>query len=171
MRGEHQEVLQMVNQILKDRTAIRLSGVCLQITHRFWMPGTSCAPGEEVFDVSAVWAGRTNSLRYSTKQRVLIDYLSRYRIGQTATQIVDGIESHPFYTHYATNARRFSKPLGRVHRTSIKAEIDVLRSNCVEGFSAFNVDIDPYKFIESIKTGKEVRYRLRAVIKPIHIRY
>jgi hypothetical protein len=171
MDNEHQTILRMIYQIMEERAELKARGGFLEITHRFWIPGTVCKAGEEVFDVSARWAGRTQSLPYSTKQRALIDYLSRYSVGQTATQIAAGMNTHPFFVNYGKNARGRVKFKCKINRTLVKTYISQLRAIGSAGFQALSVNIDPFDFIESIETGKERRYRLRAFVQRKHVEY
>jgi len=80
---------------------------------------------------------------------------------------------HPFFVRYGKNARSCGSFAHKIQRTWLKEDIYQIRDIAVAGFRELSVEIDRDSFIESIPTGREVRYRLKAtVIEPIkHIEY
>jgi len=171
MESEYEEILHMIDLIVQEHAELAIRVGRLEIIHRLWVPGTVCKEGEEVFDIVALRGDRTQSLPFSTKQRALIDYLARYKVGQTASQITAGMNIHPFFVNHGKNAKGMGKFKCRINRTSLKVDIERLRKIGTAGFRDLNLIIDPFHFVESIKTEKEVRYRLRAFVKWKHLQY
>ena len=102
------------------------SGPVLRIVHRFWVPGTECLPGEEVWSVAVVCDGRETNVPLSLSQKLLLNHLAETRhVPQSATQIVAGIRQSPFYAQHGMNggvaARR------KISRSAIKEYVKRLR--------------------------------------------
>lgn len=171
MRSEHDEIVRVIDLMLLERAERETLGLRLDITHRLWQPGTVCKGGEEVFEIVASYGSCEVSLPLSTKLRALVDYMARYKVAQTASQIAAGMNAHPFYKRHGSNAQGQVRFGCKVNRSSIKEQVSRVRIVIEDAFREFNIYINPFLFVQSVKTEKEVRYRLRAVASWKHLEH
>jgi hypothetical protein len=98
-------VLEKVHLLIAEMKYLRSTGPHFRVVHRFRIPGTDCAPGEEIVAVFLIYRGREYRLRLSLAQRILFDFLARHsRLPQSARQIELGIRADDFYKRHAANA-------------------------------------------------------------------
>lgn len=135
------------------------------------MPGTDCAPGEEVLALFLVHRGQKYQLRLSPAQLLLADYLLRHsRFAQTASQIATGIHASGFYSEHAINGRDRRQRIRHIPRTAIKVYVGRLRRALAIAFHEANLRIDPLDILtveESL--GNRVLYRWKAAVEVIHV--
>jgi hypothetical protein len=135
------------------------------------MPGTSCAPEEEILAILLVYRGREYHLRLSLALRILFDYLARHsRLPQSARQIELGIRADDFYKRYAANATGRTVLTRRIPRSAVKVYIKRLHLAFSLAFQNAGMRIDPADVLISRKTvGNEVGYQLKASCDWTHI--
>jgi len=149
------------------------SGLHFTITHRFWLPNTVCKEGEEVFSISIETPRGVVSLPLSTQLRILCDYLARHQfVALTASQIAAGINSHPFFKRYGANARGKVFRRRTASRAGVKQQMMRLRRVLAEVLQEAGMDFSPRALIVSeVSDSNERGYRLKAIVKWLHIEY
>jgi hypothetical protein len=164
-------VVDHVELLIAELNQLRSSGLPFKLAHRFRMPGTDCAPGEEVLAICFVPRGYEHQLRLSPSLLLLGDYLLRNsRFAQTASQIATGIHASSFYCEYATNGHGRRQRVRRIPRTAIKEYIKRLRRALALAFQEANVRINPLDVLtveESV--GNQVLYRWKAAVEVVHL--
>jgi hypothetical protein len=160
-----------VRLLIAELNQLRSSLLPFKIVHRLRLPGTDCAPGEEVLAICFTPRGHEHQLPLSPAQLLLGDYLLRnQRFAQTASQISSGIQASSFYSEkYATNGDGRRHRMRRIPRTAIRQYIRRLHKALAIAFQAANLGIDPRDVLtveESV--GNQVLYQWRAVVEVIH---
>jgi hypothetical protein len=173
MSAEYATITRMVDVLLFEQAKLITRGPRLTITHRFWVPGTLCKEGEEVFSVSVASYSGDVPIPVSLRPRLLLDYLARHQgVAQSASQIAAGIGSHPFYRLYGGNVGKGIFPTRRLSRTTVKEQVLRLRQAMAAGFSKAGLAISPERVIVSQKAEtNEVLYRLKAAVTWRHVEY
>lgn len=168
---EFATVLEGVDLLITERKELRAEGPHFLIVHRLRMPGTHCAPGEEVFAILLVYRGREYQLRLPLSLRLLFDYLTSHsRLAQSAAQIELGMRAGAFYSEHAANAGGRTQLTRRIPRSSIKEYIKRLRRAFALAFREAGLRIDPQSVLIAEHTvSNQVGYRLRATVDLVHI--
>jgi hypothetical protein len=167
---------------LGDRERIRNQGNLLgdpgsrgwgiEITHRFWRPGSICQDGEEVLDVVAFHGTRRHSLHLGTTQMVAFDHWAHYKVPQTASQWAGGFNASPFVQRHRAHARLQRMIRCQSSRTGMKQHFWRVPPIVIDGFKEVGIEIDESRVIERIRAGRETRYRLHPALHVVwkHIR-
>ena len=134
-------ILRAVNSALYRKAELQQKGPIIIITHRLWVPGTCCMPGEEVARAGVLHKGQEIPLRASLQLRLLIDYFAHQRFGQSAGQLAAGMNAQHFYGSHATNCRGRVFPGVRATRNSVKQRILRLRDIFQELFDTEHRDM------------------------------
>ena len=171
MSSSHAAILRAVDVILYERAALLRQGPCLTITHRLWIPGTLCLPGEEVLGVELRHRARAMALPLSLQLRLMMDYLARnQQQGQSASQIAAGINSHPFFQRHAANTPGRIDLRKRFSRAAVKQQI--MRIRRVLDLAAWRVGLmlcSSRILVSETSDTNETHYRLKAVVGWRHI--
>lgn len=159
-----------VELMIAELNHLRSSCLPFRLVHRFRMPGTDCAPGEEVLAIFLVYRGREYQLLLSPALLLVADYLLRNsRYAQTASQIAGGIHASSFYSDkYATNSHG-RRQMRRIPRSAIREYVRRLHKSLALAFHEANLRIDPLDVLtveESV--GNQVLYRWRAAVEVVH---
>jgi hypothetical protein len=157
--------------LIAEISQLRSARLPFRVSHRHRLPGTDCAPGEEVLAICFTPRGREHQLRLSPALLLLGDYLLRnQRFAQTASQISSGIQASSFYSgKYATNDHGRKQRMRRIPRTAIRQYIRRLHKALALAFHETNLRIDPRDVLtveESV--GNQVLYQWKAVVEVIH---
>ena len=155
--------------ILAERRNLRARGLHLIVSHLDHVPGTICAPGEMIGDISLGLPIPT-SLRLSQMSLLLMDCFCRHRIPLTASCIEQIMISEPFYVDYAANRigddRVFAKPDSRTVRVCVSR----IRKQMEMIFQELGLTIDPCQILTSEATDSNVTvYRLKATVEIMHV--
>lgn len=160
-------VVHNVRLLIAELNQSRSSRLHFRIVHRFRMPGTDCAPPEEILAIFLLYRGHEYQLRLSPALLLLGDYLLRNsRFAQTASQVSLGIQVDSFYSGHARRGQRRN----RISRTAIKEYIKRLHRALVIAFREANLRIDPLDVLtveESV--GNQVLYRWKAMVDVVHL--
>jgi hypothetical protein len=164
-------VVEKVHLLIAEMKYLRLAGPHFRVVHRFRMPGTECAPGEEIVAVSLIHHGREYHLRLSLALRILFDYLAHHsRLPQSARQIELGIRADEFYKRHAVNATGRTVLARRIPRSAVKVYVKRLHRAFSLAFKEAGMRIDPGSVLISHKTvGNEVGYQLKASCDWVHV--
>jgi len=164
-------VIDNVKLLIAEVNQLRSLGLHFRNVHRLRMPGTDCAPGEEVLAIFLVYRGHEYQLRLSPALLLLADFLLRNsRFAQTASQISTGIHASSFYSEHATNDHGRRQRMKRIPRTAIKEYIKRLHRALSLAFHEANLRIDPLDVLtveESV--GNQVLYRWKAKVEVVHL--
>lgn len=171
MSNRFAPVLHTVKVWLAGGKRLAALGPHFRVLHRFRQTGANCLPGEEVAWVLLVYRSRQIVLRLPRSLLLLFDYLARnHHFPQSASQIVAGLRTDPFYVKHASNVRTGTKQTRRFSHGAIKEYIKRLRRALQIAFDEAGLKLDPYSVLISEPTeGNEVRYRLRATVEWIHV--
>ena len=163
-------IIEEVEVLVAEIRELNESGPHFRILHRFHIPGTDCAPGEEVAGVWLVHRGREYHLRLSLALRLLFDYLARHsRLPQSATQIEAGIRSELFYTTHASAVMSIERFNRSIPRSYVRVYIERLRAGLTDAFVRAGLLKDVAKVLISQETVmNEVSYRLEATFEWVH---
>jgi hypothetical protein len=160
-----------VRLLVAELNQLRSSRLAFKIVHRYRLPGTDCATGEEVWAICFTPRGHEHQLRLSPALLLLGDYLLRnQRFAQTASQISGGIHASGFYSErYAQNGEGRRQRMRRIPRTAIRQYIRRLHQALALAFQEANLDINASDVLtveESV--GNQVLYQWKAVVEVIH---
>jgi hypothetical protein len=146
-------------------------GPHFRIVHRFHVPGTDCAPGEEVAGVYLIYRGREFHLRLSLALRLLFDYLARHsHLSQSATQIEAGIRADRFYAEHAANVHGSAKQIRSIPRSYVRVYMDRLRSALQRALQEASLELCVDRVLISQATVmNEATYRIKACIEWVHL--
>lgn len=142
----------------------------IRVVHRFRSPNVeNCQPGEEIFAVILICRGKEYPLRLSLALRLLVDYLGRHRLPQSAAQIELGVRANEFYRRHAANGNRGRALTRTIARSYVKEYIRRLHRALQLAFNEVHLNLDPRKVLEEVKTvGNEIGYALRARCEWVH---
>jgi hypothetical protein len=172
MQSEYRSILlHYIDLLFAEIAELRSSGPHFRIYHRFRIPGTDCAPGEEILAVCLVHHGREYHLRLSLALRILFDYMARHsRFPQSASQIEAGVRADRFSARHASAVMERGKPTRSIPRSCVKVYIERLRSALEIAFREAGLLMDPHAVLLSQETVmNEVGYRLKASFEWLHI--
>jgi hypothetical protein len=163
-------VVHDVQLLIAELNQLKSARLPFRVTHRFRMPGTDCADGEEILALCFTPRGHEYQLRLSPALLVLGDYLLRnQRFAQTAGQISTGIQASRFYSEHATNGHGQRQRMRSIPRTAIKEYIKRLHRALAFAFHEAHLRIDPREVLtveESV--GNQVLYQWKAVVDVVH---
>ena len=91
------QLIEEIDFIVAERRNLRARGVHLIVTHLYHLPGTICAPGEMIGDVSLGGFPSPTSFGFSHLSLLMVDCFCRYRLPLTAWRIEQIMNSDPFY--------------------------------------------------------------------------
>jgi len=163
-------IVEEIDVLVAEIRELNSAGPHFRIIHRFHLPGTDCAAGEEVAGIYLVHRGREYFLRLSLALRLLFDYLARHsQLPQSAAQIEAGIRAERFYVEHATavmGSRNFTRGIPRSY---VKVYIERLRLALKRQFRKANLQIDTGDVLISQETVmNEVGYRLKGTFEWVH---
>jgi hypothetical protein len=155
--------------LLTELAELVQAGPTLRFVHRFQLPWTTCAAGEEIWAVFIIHRGREIPLPLSLALRLVLNYLAETRhIPQSATQIAAGMHRSAFYVKHGMNSGVPSRR--RISRSAVKEYVKRLRSAIRIACRYAALDFDPGEVLVSRRTvGNEIRYQLRAAVQWVHI--
>ncbi len=166
MKTEHTAVLRAVDSALYRQSELCRHGPLLLITHRLWVPGAACMPGEEVFSIDLDIHGTEMHLPFSRQLRLMVDYLARQRYGQSASQLAAGMNSDPFCRYHAANARGKVDLRCSASRTATKQQVFRIRKLMGRVFIERRITLSPDRILASEPSDtNEMHYRL--VVRPV----
>jgi hypothetical protein len=170
-KDELTPVLDAVDLLSAELKQLRSKGPHLCIVHRFRMPGTDCAPGEEIFAIFLVYRGRPYQVKIGLTLLILIDYLARYsRTGQTAAQIECGVRRDEFYAEHGSNASGRRKLVRRIPRSAVKELVRRLRCAFALTFHKAGLRVDSRDVVVAERTvSNQVLYKLQAETRWTHV--
>jgi hypothetical protein len=168
---DFETVLEGVDLLIAERKELKAAGPHFFIVHRFRMPGTRCAPGEEILAVVLVYRGREFPLRLSLALRILFDFLAHHsRLPQSARQVELGIRADDFYKRHAANATGRAVLTRHIPRSAVRVYIRRLLRAFALAFQDAGMRIAPGDVLISQKTvGNEVGYQLKASCDWLHV--
>jgi len=169
MSDELRIIAYKAETVLRELADLTQNGPFLRAYHRFWIKGTQCMAGEEVWAIVLVSRGREFRLPLSLALRLLLNYLADTRhIPQSATQIVAGLHRSAFYIKHGMNSGVASRR--KITRSAIKEYVKRLRLALGAAFRDAAIDLNVEDVLVSRKTmGNEVQYQLRAGVECVHI--
>ena len=172
MRSDFVPVIRALDKAFYRQQRLFRQGPQMIITHRLWMRGSRCMPGEEVLSVEVHLRGRDYHLPCSHQLRLMIDYLARQRLGQSAAQLAVGINSHPFYQQHAMNVRGSAHRHLRLSRASAKQQVLRIRQLFENLFDEEGISLSPFAVLVSEPTDtRETRYKLKVAAIWRHIAF
>jgi len=149
----------------------RASGPEFAIVRRFHQPDMPfCSPGEETVDVRLSSHHEHPSVPFSTIQRFIFDYMSRHRCAQNAESISLGMQADPFIQKQGdfSGARPGFKRI--ITGPAVKMNMRRMRDCLDDLFEQFRCPFQAERVLVSEPTeGKEVRYKLRAIVRVVHV--
>lgn len=171
MYARSEPILQEVDLLVDELQDLSAAGPQFEILHQYRIPGTDCAPGEEVAVVKLLNRGRPYLLPLSITLLLLFDYLAHHsHLPQTASQITAGMKAAPFYQQHGANAASHVRLTRKISLSSIKVYIERLRSALQQAFIDAQMRLDPFTVLVSRPTSSnQVGYQLRARFEWIHI--
>jgi len=171
MSDRFSPVIEEVDLLVAEIKELATVGPHFKIVHRFREYGTDCRPGEEVAWTILVFRSREYLLRLPLSLLLVFDYLGRNRwLPQSATQIVAGMRTDPFYARHGANVRTDGRQTRKISRSAVKEYVKRIRRALQVGFHEAGLKLDPYAVLVSEPTeSNEIRYRLKATIEWIHV--
>jgi hypothetical protein len=171
MSARSESILQEVDFLVAELQDLSAAGPHFEILHQYRIPGTDCAPGEEIAVAKLLDRGRTYLLPLSLTLLLLFDYLAHHsHLPQTASQITAGMRAAPFYQRHGANAATHVRLTRKISLSSIKVYIERLRSALQQTFTDAQMRLDPCCVLVSRQTSSnQVGYQLLARFEWIHI--
>lgn len=164
------QLVQEVECALAERRHLRARGVHLIVTHLHHIPGTLCAPGEIIGDISIGGLPEPVSLGLSHKSLLLTDCFCRYRLPLTALRIEEIMNTDPFYLAYGSNRIGRSQTLARPDRNDVRVYIPRVRRRMEDLFRKIGLNVDSDQIVASEATETNVAtYRLKATVEFVHL--
>jgi hypothetical protein len=165
------DLVENVEVVLHARSLLRTKGPHFRIVHRFRVPGADCAAGEEIVAAFLLVAGQEYAISLGGAMLILFDYLAHHsRLPQSATQIVMGMKSDPFYQEHGSNACRHPALAKHVSLSAVKVYIQRIRTALEKALREAGISIDPYQILASEDTQSNRRtYRLKGSFEWTHI--
>jgi len=158
-----------VELLLAEMKEIEAAGPQLKILHRFWKPGTICLPGEEIAMVCLVYRAREFPVRLSLSSRILVDYLARCRLPQTAAEIERAVRRDPFYMRHGANGKPGTQ-VRMIKRRAVKVFIQRIRQALGAAFQEAGLRLSPHAVVRSESSDTNITlYRIRASIEWVHM--
>lgn len=158
IRSEY--VQRHLDQLLNESAAKWQRGWGIEIGHRFWMPGTTCQPGEEVWRVTAFNGPRESILPLTTSELVVFDYWAHFKVPQTSAQWAGGLNASPFARKHGLRAGIRAKRSCHSSRIGMRQHQSRIGPVLVSGLQEVGVEIELPGIIERVQRGREIRYRL-----------
>jgi hypothetical protein len=169
-RDRLNQLIEEIDFIVAERRDLRVRGVHLIVTHLDHMPGTICAPGEMVGDVSLGGSTSPASLGLSHLSLLLLDCFCRYRMPLTASRIEQIMNSDPFYIDYAANQIGFGQIIAKPDNRAVRVYVPRIQRRMETVFRDRGMMIDPLQVLTSGPTESNVTvYRLKATVEIVHI--
>ncbi len=155
-----------LNRLMDSHSA---SLVTFVIVHRFWKDGSICLPGEEI--VGAWLEPDGPQLRLTLTLLLVFDHFAKHHwVAESAAQIEASMRNDPFYVRHAANSRTSRKLTRRISRSGIKVYVGRIREAMQLAFNEAGVDLKATDVLISERTvSNEVRYRLRARVRVVHL--
>jgi hypothetical protein len=163
-------VIEEIDLLLLEFRQLKSAGPHFRIFHRFRVPGTECAPGEEVAAVFLVHRGCEFCLPLSLTLRLVFDFLAKHaRLPQSASQIADCFRDDPFYRKRGANVARHGELRRRIARSAIRVYVQRIREALALSFREANLHLDSRNVLASAETVmNETGYRLRGTFQWFH---
>ena len=169
-------IVEEIDFLLAERRELAAQGPIFRIVHKtrgVWA-GTPrrapCLRGEELLGMSLMYRGREYQMPLSPAEASLFDFLGRFRMGQTASQIERGIRGDAFCMAQHLRARRLKRRNAQFHRTTIRAYVKRIRLALARVFNDAGLHLDPMRVMVSQSTvGNELAYSIRARIQWLHV--
>ena len=163
-------IVEEIDVLVAEIRELNSAGPHFRIIHRFHLPGTDCAAGEEVAGIYLVHRGREYLVPLSLALRLLFDYMARHtHLPQSAAQIEAGIRAERFYVEHASAVTGFGKFSRGIPRSYVKVYFERLRLALKRQFRKANLRMDAADVVITQETVmSEVGYRLRATFEWVH---
>jgi hypothetical protein len=169
-------ILEEIDFLLAERRELAAQGPHFRIIHNTrgqWAGDphrAGCLPGEDLLGIVLIYRGREYQLPLSPAEASLFDFLGRFRIGQTASQIERGIRGDAFYMAQYARAWKSNRRTAEFHRTTIKAYVKRIRLAMAQAFADAGLLLDPVRVMVSQPTVRnEKAYSVRARIQWLHV--
>jgi hypothetical protein len=164
------QLIEEIDFIVAERRSLRARGVHLIVTHVNHIPGTICAPGEIVGDVSLGGIPSPVSFGLSHLSLLMMDCFCRYRMPLSAWRIVQIMNSDPFYIDYAANQIDFDHIVARPDSRNVRVCVPRIQRRMETVFQDRGLMVDPLQILTSEPTETNVIvYRLKATVEIVHI--
>ena len=164
-------IIEEVDVLVTELRELNEAGPHFRILHRFHVPGSDCAPGEEIAGIYLVHHGREYFLRLPLALRILFDYLARHsHLPQSATQIEAGIRADQFYAEQGATVMDPMTLTRRIPRSYVRVYIERLRLAINEALYEAGLHLDTRAILIIQETVmNEVGYRLKANFDWVHV--
>jgi hypothetical protein len=164
------QLIEEIDFIVAERRNLRARGVHLIVTHLDHIPGTICAPGEMVGDVSLGGIPSPTSFGLSHLSLLMIDCFCRYRLPLSAWRIEQIMNSDPFYVDYAANQIDFDQICAKPDSRTVRVYVPRIQRRMEAVFRDRGLVVDPLQILISEPTETNVIvYRLKATVEIVHI--
>jgi len=171
--NNQQQFAQLVEEVdfrLAHRRYLRERGVHLIVTHSRHIPGTLCAPGEMIEDITIGGQTPPRSLGLSHMSLLLVDCLCRYRLPLTGRRIEQIMNSDPFYAHYASNRTGRNQSIARPDRKSVRVYVPRIWKQMEKVCRDIGLNINPKEVLLCKATESNiVVYQLKVTVEIVHV--
>jgi hypothetical protein len=170
MNARLSSVMEKVDLLLLEVKQLKSARLHFTILHRFRVPGTECAPGEEVAAVYLMYHGHEYPIPLSSALRLLFDFLAKNaRLSLNASQIAACFLADEFYNRHGANIASGGELRRRVARSAVRVYVIRIRKALALTFKQAGLQVDPRNVLASENTGmNEVTYRLRGTFDWLH---
>jgi hypothetical protein len=164
------QLIEEVDFLLALRRHIQARGIHLIVTHLDHLPGTICAPGEIIGDISLGGSPSPTSLGLSQMSLLLMDCLWRYRMPLSALRIEQIMNSDPFYVNYAVNQIGHDQIIAKPDSRNVRVCAPRIQKRMGAVFHQLGLRVDPLQILTSEPTDSNaIVYRLKATVEIVHI--
>ena len=165
------QLLQEVEFLFAQQRHFRARGVHFIIEHHDHEPGTLCAPGEMIANIS-LSGPEPRSLGLAHTSLLLMDCLFRYRVPLSARRIEEIMNSDPFYVYYAANRIGRNQVIARPDRHNVRVYYNRIcrRLEAIIRDLGLNIDLHQILVTEMTDSNATV-YRLKATFEIVHVDY
>ncbi len=169
-RPHFRELQEELAFLLAERRDLQQRGLHFILTHFHHIPGTICAPGETIGDISLGGFPTPTSLGLSQMSLLLMDCLCRYRMPLTASRIEQIMNSDPFYVDYAANQIGYKQIIAKPDSRNIRVCVPRIQKRMEPVFQELGLRVDPLQILTSEATDSNVIvYRLKATVEIVHV--
>jgi hypothetical protein len=165
------QLIEEVDFLLAERRHLRSRGVHLIVKHFDHVPGTVCAPGEMIGDISLGGLNEPVPLGFSHMSLLLMDCLCRYRLPLSAQRVEQIMNTDRFYIHYAANQIGYDQTIAKPDSRTVRVYVSRIRKRMDTVFQEHRLRLDPLQILTSESTDSNVTvYHLKATVEIVHKR-
>lgn len=171
MKNNCSNVIAEIEYMLHTRSVLKAKGPHFRIFHKLHVPGTTCAPGEEIAGISVMGPVQEEAIPMSLAMLLVFDRLARHsHLPQLAVQIVRGIERDPFCQQHGRNASSHTRLVTKISLSELKVYFQRIKLALERAFRKAGIPVDPGAVLVKEETqSNRAAWRLKASVEWVHV--